>query len=122
MTNKKMFAKNLKYLRSKHGLEQQDISNMLGLKSPTSVTNWERGNNLARSGHISDLANYFGVTMHDLVNSDLEEMQWSYVAKITQVSEQLDEPRQAKVYEFATIQLGEQNSTIEETSQMTARN
>ena len=37
------FATNLKFLRTKKGLEQKDISDFLGLKSPTSVTNWEKG-------------------------------------------------------------------------------
>lgn len=65
------FASNLKYLRTKRGLEQKDISEMLGLKSPTSVTNWEKGTNMARAGHLNDLANYFDVSLHDLVNNDL---------------------------------------------------
>lgn len=65
------FSKNLRYLRAKRGLEQRDISELLNLKSPTSVTNWEKGNNMARSGHLNDLANFFGVNMDDLVNKDL---------------------------------------------------
>lgn len=65
------FASNLKYLRTKRGLEQKDISEMLGLKSPISVTNWEKGTNMARAGHLNDLANFFDVSLHDLVNNDL---------------------------------------------------
>lgn len=65
------FATNLKFLRTKKGLEQKDISDFLGLKSPTSVTNWEKGTNLARAGHLSELATFFGVSLHDLMNVDL---------------------------------------------------
>lgn len=65
------FASNLKYLRVKRGLEQKDISEMLGLKSPTSVTNWEKGSNLASAGRMNDLASFFGVKIDDLVNTDL---------------------------------------------------
>ena len=65
------FATNLKFLRTKNGLEQKDISDFLGLKSPTSVTNWEKGTNLARAGHLSELASFFGVSLHDLMNVDL---------------------------------------------------
>lgn len=65
------FATNLKFLRTKKGLEQKDISDFLGLKSPTSVTNWEKGTNLARTGHLSELASFFGVSLHDLMNVDL---------------------------------------------------
>ena len=64
------FATNLKFLRTKKGLEQKDISDFLGLKSPTSVTNWEKGTNLARTGHLSELASFFGVSLHDLMNVD----------------------------------------------------
>ena len=65
------FATNLKFLRTKKGLEQKDISDFLGLKSPTSVTNWEKGTNLARAGYLSELASFFGVSLHDLMNVDL---------------------------------------------------
>lgn len=65
------FATNLKFLRTKKGLEQKNISDFLGLKSPTSVTNWEKGTNLARAGYLSELASFFGVSLHDLMNVDL---------------------------------------------------
>ena len=52
---KKFFASNLKWLRTRKGLEQKDISEFLGLKSPTSVTNWEQGTNLPRAGRLYDL-------------------------------------------------------------------
>lgn len=65
------FATNLKFLRTKKGLEQKNISDFLGLKSPTSVTNWEKGTNLARAAHLSELASFFGVSLHDLMNVDL---------------------------------------------------
>lgn len=68
------FASNLKYLRIQKGLEQKDISNFLGLKSPTSVTNWEQGTNLPRAGRLYDLASLFGVPLHDLVETDLTNM------------------------------------------------
>lgn len=72
--NNNYFASNLKYLRTKRGLEQKDISEMLGLKSPTSVTNWEKGTNMARAGHLNDLATFFNVSLHDLVNNNLFNM------------------------------------------------
>ena len=50
--NKNFFASNLKLLRTRRGLEQKDISDFLGLKSPTSVTNWEKGSNLELAGHL----------------------------------------------------------------------
>lgn len=104
------FASNLKYLRIKKGLEQKDISNFLGLKSPTSVTNWEKGTNLARAGHLSDLASFFGVTLHDLVKTDLSSVDNS--TDITTIYNQLNSDRQTKVYDYATEQLNEQNKVV----------
>ena len=104
------FASNLKYLRIKKGLEQKDISNFLGLKSPTSVTNWEKGTNLARAGHLSDLASFFGVTLHDLVKTDLSSV--DNTTDITTIYNQLNSNRQTKVYDFATEQLKEQNKVL----------
>ena len=67
------FSSNLKYLRLNRGMEQSDIANYLGLKSASSVSNWENGLNMPRAGHIADLANLFGVTMTDLIETKLEK-------------------------------------------------
>lgn len=77
------FADNLKYLRKKRGLEQKDISDMLGLKSATSVTNWEKGNNLAKTGHLNDLAHYFGVTMQELMYINLKAREANNLHKVS---------------------------------------
>ena len=103
------FASNLKYLRVQKGLEQKDISNFLGLKSPTSVTNWEKGTNLARAGHLSDLASFFNVSLHDLMETDLSSV---YTKNITTIYNQLNSDRQIKVYDYATEQLNEQNNVV----------
>lgn len=80
--SKNYFATNLKYLRTQRNMEQKDIAQALGLKSPTSVTNWEKGTNMAKTGHLNDLATMFNVTMHDLVNTDLREIPISEIHKI----------------------------------------
>lgn len=104
------FASNLKLLRIRKGLEQKDISDFLGLKSPTSVTNWEKGTNLARAGHLSDLASFFNVSLHDLVKVDLSKE--NKANTITEIYNQLNSDRQIKVYDFATEQLKEQNNVV----------
>lgn len=38
-----MFAKNLKYLREKHHMEQLDLAKELGRKSASSISEWEKG-------------------------------------------------------------------------------
>lgn len=107
---KNFFANNLKYLRIKKGLEQKEISDFLGLKSPTSVTNWEKGTNLARAGHLSKLASLFGVSLHDLMEKDLSSVDDSH--NITILYDQLNPARKTMVYDFITEQLKEQNNEI----------
>ena len=104
---KNFFASNLKLLRTQKGMEQKDISEFLGLKSPTSVTNWEKGTNLARAGHLSDLASLFNISLHDLMETDLSSVDDSH--NITILYDQLNSDRKTKVYDFATEQLNEQN-------------
>ena len=111
------FASNLKLLRTRRGLEQKDISDFLGLKSPTSVTNWEKGSNLARAGHLSDLATFFGVSLHDLVQEDLSKPKLTKQnnnSDISTIYTQLTHPRQERVYDFAVEQLNEQNGIQED--------
>lgn len=111
------FASNLKLLRTRRGLEQKDISDFLGLKSPTSVTNWEKGSNLARAGHLSDLATFFGVSLHDLVQEDLSKPKLTKQNNNLDISiiyTQLTHPRQERVYDFAVEQLNEQNGIQED--------
>ena len=110
--NKNFFASNLKLLRTRRGLEQKDISDFLGLKSPTSVTNWEKGSNLARAGHLSDLATFFGVSMHDLVREDLSK-QDSY-NDISVLYKKLTNELQLKVYSYAEKLLQEQDGIKED--------
>ena len=98
------FASNLKLLRTRRGLEQKDISDFLGLKSPTSVTNWEKGSNLARAGHLSDLATFFGVSLHDLVQEDLSKPKLTKQnnnSDISTIYTQLTHLRQERVYNYA---------------------
>lgn len=110
--NKNFFASNLKLLRTRRGLEQKDISDFLGLKSPTSVTNWEKGSNLARAGHLSDLATFFGVSMHDLVREDLSKQ--DLYNDISVLYKKLTNERQLKVYSYAEKLLQEQDGIKED--------
>lgn len=107
---KNFFASNLKLLRTRKGLEQKDISEFLGLKSPTSVTNWEQGTNLPRAGRLYDLAAFFSVPLHDLIETDLSSVDNTH--NITIIYEQLNSDRKERVYNFATEQLNEQNNVV----------
>ena len=63
-------AQNLKYLRERKGISQNDIAKVLEIGQPT-VGNWEAGRREPDLKTIIHLAEYFGVTLDELVLSDL---------------------------------------------------
>ena len=63
-------AQNLKYLREKKGLSQRDFSSLLGL-SCAAVGNWETNHRKPDIDMIVQLAEYFCVTLDDLILRDL---------------------------------------------------
>jgi repressor LexA len=65
------FGSNLKYLREKAGLEQIDLSEMLGFKSSSGVSEWEKGMRIPSVGVVDAMARIFRVAIDDLVKKDL---------------------------------------------------
>lgn len=74
---KNYFNTNLKYLRTRNGIEQLELANMLGLKSASAVSEWEKGVRVPNAGVLSDLSNIFNVTIDSLmhINSELCKIQ-----------------------------------------------
>ncbi|WP_302161376.1 LexA family protein [Acidaminococcus intestini] len=68
-----MIAKNLKYLRLKHGFSQDFIADYTGKKSFTTVQKWESGVSDPSIEVASKLANLYNVSLDDLYYSDLEK-------------------------------------------------
>ena len=69
----KLFSSNLKYLRNNSGIEQLELANMLGLKSASAVSEWEKGVRIPNAGVLSDIANIFNVTLDNLMKTNLEK-------------------------------------------------
>lgn len=67
------FNTNLKYLRGKNGIEQLELANMLGLKSASAVSEWEKGVRIPNAGTLSDISNIFKVSIDDLMHINLEK-------------------------------------------------
>lgn len=65
------FGKNLKYLREQKGMEQLELAKLLGRKSSSSVSEWEKGTYTPKSGILSDISKIFGVSLSDLVERDV---------------------------------------------------
>jgi len=69
----KYFHSNLKYLRDKSGIEQLELANMIGLKSASAVSEWEKGIRIPSAGVLSDLSNIFRVTIDNFMNVNLQK-------------------------------------------------
>lgn len=108
-----MFSKNLKFLREKNHMEQQELANHLGKKSSSTISEWEKGKYTPRIGVLNDIAELFDVSISDLMNKDLSNQENSnYKTGISKIYDLLDPDRQAKVVNYAQAQLDEQNNII----------
>lgn len=64
------FAKNLKYLRENKGVSINELSKKINVNSST-LSRWENEKNGATIDNAIDVANFFDVSMADLVGRDL---------------------------------------------------
>ena len=64
--------RNIKYLRRKHDMTQNDLAEKLGYKSYTSIQKWETGENIPPITTIQKIANLFGYTTDELTQEDLQ--------------------------------------------------
>lgn len=55
-------GKRIQLLREEKGWSKQFLADLLGMKSYTSVTKWENGNNLPRGSELIKLAKKFEVS------------------------------------------------------------
>ncbi len=67
------FPSNLRFLREKRGMEQLELAQLLGRKSASSISEWERGTYTPKAGVLSDIARIFNVSLSDLMNKDLTD-------------------------------------------------
>lgn len=68
-----LYASNLAYLRKKHNMTQQDVAELIGLKDKSSISLIEDGKTEPSISQFSKLADFFGVTIDQLVKEDLTQ-------------------------------------------------
>ena len=73
------FAKNFRYLRRKNNYSQDEIASQFGYKSFTTIQKWEDGSNTPSYSTIVKLADFFDVTVEELMNDDLTSSRRSEV-------------------------------------------
>lgn len=70
-------ARNIRYLRKKKNMSQEDIAKLLGYKSFTTIQKWETGVAEPSVLIVRKLADIFGVDMNALTTQDLEKAEQS---------------------------------------------
>lgn len=68
-----MFKKNIRYLRRKIGLSQQELADALGYKSFTTIQKWEDGTSTPPYDILEKLADRYLVKINDLMHTDLSK-------------------------------------------------
>lgn len=67
-----LFVKNLRYLIDKYDIEQNILAADLGTTvTAAAITEWVKGRKFPRIDKIQALANYFGISIADLLEKDL---------------------------------------------------
>lgn len=72
------FSNNLRYLRKKYNMSQEDLADKLGYKSFTTIQKWESGVSEPSVSMVKKIADIFGVTMDQITNDDLSDFTSSY--------------------------------------------
>ena len=68
------FKENVRFLRKLKGVSQNEFADDLGYKSFTTVQKWEDGTSYPSLPVVSQIAEYFGVSLEMLVYSDLSSI------------------------------------------------
>lgn len=104
-------------LREGRNMTQTELSEILGMKTYTTVSKWEKNENFPKGKDLKKLAEIFNVTsdyLLGLTDDKLKKMTTqNEKTEIISIYDQLEEPRQEKVLNYAKEQLEEQeNSNI----------
>lgn len=66
----RLFNKNLKYIRQKRNISQQELADKLNLDRST-ISRWENNEMDVTVGNALQVANYFNIPIEDLTGKDL---------------------------------------------------
>lgn len=66
------FSNNIRFLRKQRNLTQEELAEMVGYKSFTTIQKWETGDSEPNMGVLRQLADIFHLSISELVETDLE--------------------------------------------------
>lgn len=104
MGNKEVLANNLKYYMDKHNVTRNDLVDDLNIAYMT-ISDWINAKTYPRIDKIEMLAHYFQIEKSDLIEYRGNK---NIIDDIVDISSQLQEVRQQKVYNYAENELEEQ--------------
>lgn len=106
-----MIGNRIKELRKSHNLTLEELADILNKKYPDTInfnkgkiSKWENNREEPRLSSVKILADYFDVPLDYFNGIDIDQ------AEILTIFNQLDEERQEKVIDYATVLLNEQVS------------
>lgn len=67
-------GENIKILRQKNNLTQEDLANIAGVTNKA-VSSWENNKKLPRMGAIQKMADYFGIKKSDIIEIETNSVQ-----------------------------------------------
>lgn len=113
MGNKEVLANNLKYYMDKYNVTRNDLVDDLNIAYMT-ISDWINAKTYPRIDKIELLAHYFQIEKSDLIEYHGDK---NILDNIIDVSSQLHEMRQQKVYNFAESELEEQRYLEEQSEE-----
>ncbi|MGN6601202.1 MAG: helix-turn-helix domain-containing protein [Ginsengibacter sp.] len=78
------FAKNIKYLRTKHGLNQSEAAQIVTL-TRTAWSEYEHGWSKPRFADLLTIADYFDVSLSELVEIDLRNVNLNDILELRKI-------------------------------------
>ena len=66
------FSNNIRFLRKQRNLTQEELAEMVGYKSFTTIQKWETGDSEPNMGVLRQLADIFHLSISELMETDLE--------------------------------------------------
>ena len=112
MDLKKYIGNQIKTFRKSAGFTQDELAKRLNTTKQT-ISRYEKGDRKANQDMLFELCDIFGVSIDDFFPSQNEALQAPTTSPIQTIYDQLHQPRQVKVLNYAERQLNEQRNEEE---------
>lgn len=101
------FGKNVDRYRKNMGISMEELGRRLN-KDKSTISRWIKGERFPKIEEAEEIADFFNVSFETLIYGEKDRGS----RNITTIYNQLEPPRQKKVYSFAEKELEEQNNIV----------